>query len=143
MEKIVIKPHIFFFVFAFLMVLLGLFSDHKDANFNIHDTYFVFNVSFVFYVSAALFVLMGLNYWALQWAEKPAKKLLTILHIILQIIALVPLIYGLLFIDYEKYEGNLLYITISITVGFVLFIISLFIHFINFFISLFSKTDTI
>lgn len=145
MKKLITKPHFLFFGFAFFFVLLGFYKKNVSLDIAIFEIYFVFQVAFWCNISAVFFCLIGLNYLCLIWAEKEPKIWLTMLHLLLQLVSLLPFIY---LIFSSKSEGNLLsndsfyFIDLdqAIAISFVIFLCSIFIHLISFFTSLFLKT---
>lgn len=106
---------------------------------------YLINVDFWCYISAVYFGLIGLNYLALSWANKPPKTGLTIAHIAFQTIALIPYLYAILSLDLE---GNLikqhllgLNLNDLFFSSIILFFSSIVLHLINFLASLFLKTE--
>ena len=143
-KKIIAKPFLFFFGLIPLFIFLAFFSKDKLLDINIYDTYFVVPY-FHFYLFSAIFsAMISFNYFALYWADKPPKKWLTIIHILLQLLAL------LLIITSNKWNwlGNqnteeMMFINdnsnLLIVISFLIFLLSVFIHFINFLVSLLLK----
>ena len=90
--------------------------------------------------------MIGFNYFSLDWAGKTPKKALTILHIILQIIALFLLMtkqrWNWLGTQYPA-ELNLLndHSETVIYISMMFFMSSIFIHLLNFFVPLFLKKN--
>lgn len=145
-KKLIVKPYLFFFGLIPIFILLGLLSGDKILNINIDYIYFDILYLHFYLFSAIFFAMIGINYFSLHWAEKPPKKWLTIIHISLQIIALL-----LLFTNNnwnwigEKSQEGILNITdnssIIIVLAFLIFLLSAFVHLINFFTSLFLKIE--
>ncbi|TXD45929.1 hypothetical protein [Polaribacter sp. IC073] len=146
MSKIIAKPHLFFFALALSFVILGFINRELSIDFNIGDVYYDFTVDFWFYISAIYFTLVGFNYLSLIWADKPPKKGLTILHVLLQILALFLLMtkhrWNWLGAQYPA-EFNLLndHSETVIFISIILFISSILIHLLNFFVPLFLKKN--
>jgi hypothetical protein len=145
MKKIITKPHLFFFGFAFTFVLLGFYKKESIANIAIFGTYFVFFKDLWCYISAIFFFLIGLNYFCLIWAKKVPKLWLTTAHLFLQIVSLIPFMHIIFILEpNNKLTGtNFLYfmdLDQVLIISFIIFLISIFIHLINFFTSLFLKT---
>ncbi|SDR87924.1 hypothetical protein SAMN05216503_1252 [Polaribacter sp. KT25b] len=145
MKKIITKPHLFFFGLAFVFILLGLYKKDITLDIAVYSTYFEFHADFWCYLSAIFFCLIGLNYFSLIWAKKTPKVWLTILHIFLQTISLIPFIYGIFSLnsDEKLTQINSFYfidLDLAIAISFIIFLCSIFIHLISFFTSLFLKT---
>ncbi len=129
------KPYFFFIGLAILSLISSFFLNNLALDFPIYDTYFVISFSHFLQFCAIFFVMISINYFALIWLKKTPKKWLTILHIILQIVALTLLILSNNKSWIEDY--NNLFLILS----FVVFLVSIFIHIINFFISLLLKRE--
>lgn len=146
MKKIISKPHLFFFGLVPLFIILALISRDKTIDISVHDTYFVISNYHICLFSAIFYAMIGINYFSLQWSNKPPKKWLTIVHLSLQTISLIPFLYSLL---NSNSNGNFstnnsigfAELHMILVISFLIFILSLLIHLINFFTSLFSKTD--
>jgi len=139
------KPHLFFFYGVPIFLILGFIKRNVPIDLSISYIYYLINVDFWCYVSAVYFGLIGLNYLALNWANKTPKKALTVLHIILQIASLLPYLYAILNLDENGTLQKQTLFDINLNslfvVSFFLFLISIFIHLINFLDSLFLKRD--
>ena len=146
MINVLKKPHLFFLGLAILAVLTSFYIGDKSLDISVSYIYFVISYKHLCLFSAIFYVMIGINYFSLKWAQKPTKKWLTILHIILQIIAIILLIT----VNNWNWLGNNsleklntlndnsnLVIILSIFV----FMLSLFVHLINFFTSLLLKRD--
>ena len=143
-NKIITKPHIFFFGLVPIFIILAFLSKDKTLDINIYDIYFVITNYHFFLFSAIFFAMLGINYFSLYWAEKTPKKWLTIGHISLQIISFLFLLTrnNWNWINSKSYSeigiindnSNLI-----IFIAFLIFLLSVFIHLINFFTSLFLK----
>lgn len=142
MKKILTKPHIFFFGLALFFIVI-IFINGKST-INISYLYYDIEVKTFCLFSSLFFGLIGFNYFSIILANKQPKKWLTITHIVLQTIALVPFIY-LLITAKNSSEPNLnqdLEFIIALNfIGFILFLLASFIHLINFFVSLFLKRE--
>lgn len=139
------KPHLFFFYGVPIFLILGFIKRNVPIDLSISYIYYLINVDFWCYVSAVYFGLIGLNYLALNWANKTPKKALTVLHIILQIASILPYLYAILNLDENGTLQKQTLFDINLNslfvVSFFLFLISIFIHLINFLDSLFLKRD--
>jgi len=145
MKKLISKPHLFFFGFAFAFILLGFCKTNISTNIPLFNTIFAFSPDFWCYISAVFFFLIGLNYFCLVWAKKEPKIWLTILHLFLQIISTLPFLFVVCYVTptTKFLENNFLYfmdLNQALILSFIVFLISIFIHLINFFTSLFLKT---
>ncbi|PWG04783.1 hypothetical protein DIS07_09925 [Polaribacter aquimarinus] len=111
-------------------------------NINVDYIYFDLNVSLVCNITAVFFLLIGFNYYSLIWVQKTPKKTLTIIHIVLQLLTLIPFITLVFSID-SKDSSSLQFLNNNfiLIISFLIFIVSIFVHLINFFSSLFSKSE--
>ena len=142
LKKIIAKPHILFFSFVPIFIIIGLFKMKTFFNINVDYIYFDLNVSLVCNITAVFFLLIGFNYYSLIWVQKTPKKTLTIIHIVLQLLTLIPFITLVFSID-SKDSSSLHFLNnyFILIISFLVFIVSTFIHLINFFSSLFSKSE--
>ena len=146
MKKIIRKPHLFFFGLIPFFLILGFWKRNVPIDLDIVYINYLINVDFWCFVSAVYFGLIGINYLALHWANKPPKKILSVLHFIFQILCLIPFLYAVfhlnengelqksIFLDYLNLRSTL-------TNSFLLFLCSILIHLINFFSSLLLKRE--
>ena len=141
MKKIINKPHIFFIFLAVITLLCGILN--KDAVIKVaaYGALIDLKIWTVSIFSVLFFILISVNYGSLYIIKKPAKKGLTIAHIVLQIIALIPFFYFIFQSDvprtYEEYSA----VNIILILAFVIFILATVIHLINFVMSLIAKKD--
>ena len=145
MKKIIAKPHLFFFGLVPIFIIIAFLSGDKVIDINIYNTYFVMEKYHLYLFSATFFAMIGINYFSLFWAEKPPKKWLTIIHLILQTIALTLLLTSnnwnwLLGNNNSTLLDNIANSSTIIIFSFLIFLLSIFVHLINFFTSLFLKT---
>lgn len=145
MKKLITKPHLFFLGLACAFIILGFLKRNITLDIALFDTYFVFYADLWSFISAVFFSLIGLNYFCLIWAKKDPNIWLTVLHLFLQIVSLVPFIYVIFSLkpDHKLPTNIFLYyvnLDLALVVSFVIFLFSIFIHLINFFTSLFLKT---
>ena len=125
---------------------LGFLNRNIPIDINISFIYYLINVDFWCYVSAVFFGLVGVNYLSLNLIKKNPKKGLTITHILLQILCLIPYLFAVFKLDENGTLKNTEFLNDIgfenyLIVGFILFILSIIIHLINFFISLLLKRD--
>lgn len=145
MRKLIKKPHYFFFGLVPIFILIAIFKGENAVDINIHATYFVISVKHLCFISAIFFCLIGINYFSLIWMEKPPKKWLTIIHIILQVLSLIPFIYWLFVEASEDLNSNYWnfyqFMIVSLLIAFILFTLSVLIHLTNFLSSIFLKKE--
>lgn len=145
MNKIINRPHLFFFGLVPLFILVSFLRNDANFDINIQDTYFVIRIPHLCYLSSAFFGLIGLNYYLLYWSKRPHKKALTSMHIIFQLISLLFYIYSMFAISSNDHVQNGYPSSIDenslFAVSFILFLIATILHFINFFLSLLSKRE--
>ncbi|MFT4576486.1 MAG: Mg2+/citrate symporter [Polaribacter sp.] len=146
MKKIISKPHFFFFGLIPILLILGFLYKKETIDVNISYTYYVIAYHHLSYLFAVFFGLVGLNYFSLYWVQKKPIKWMTLIHIILQVLAL------LFFFTKDKWnwlEKNnsspdlnmaIDYSNLMLILSILFFILSAFIHLINFFVSLISKS---
>ena len=99
MKKLIRKPHLFFFALIPFFLILGFWKRNIPIDLNIVYIYYLINVDFWCYISAVYFGLIGVNYLALNWANKHPKKILTLLHFIFQLLCLIPFIYAVFLLN--------------------------------------------
>lgn len=139
MRKIIHKPHLFFLALVPIVFLSGLLNRESTIDVNIHATYIVMDIWALSVFSTVFFFLIFINYYALHAIKKPAKRILSIIHIVLQIIALIPLFYIFFTADTKRDYAQTVDMNIIFVLGFVVFIMASFVHLINFFASLLGK----
>jgi hypothetical protein len=145
MKKLITKPHLFFLGLSCAFIILGFLKRNITLDIALFYTYFVFYADLWSFISAVFFSLIGLNYFCLIWAKKDPNIWLTVLHLFLQIVSLVPFIYVIFSLkSNHKLPTNifLYYINLDqvLLISFIIFLFSIFIHLINFFTSLFLRT---
>ena len=145
-KKIINKPYLFFFGLIPVAIVFSFINGNETINFNISELYFVSELKFLYYISAIFFMMIGINYLSLNWANKPPKKWLTIIHLFLQLLALVFLVTRNNWNWIGKEYSENLYVSsdnssILVFISILIFILSVFFHLINFFTSLFLKTE--
>jgi len=133
LRKIIVKPHLFFFGLVPLFVILGLSKKENYINLSFNYLIFDLDISLICNISAVFFLLIGFNYYSLYWVQKFPKKSLTISHILLQLLSLIPFILLVFSFNFSQ--------TYLVLIGsFIVFLFSIIIHLINFFTSLLLKT---
>jgi hypothetical protein len=144
MKKLITKPHLFFFGLALLFVIIAIVKGKNSLEINISLAKFDIQVKTFCLISSLFFVLIGFNYFSIIWANRQPRKWLTIIHIVLQIVALAPFIYLLSTANNssETNTDNDLKLLIATNfIGFLLFLLATLIHLVNFFSSLFLKKE--
>ncbi len=146
MKKIILKPHIFFFSLIPVVIILGYLLKNNSVNIALYNETFSIALNHISLYFAVFFGLIGLNYFSLHFGNKTPYKWMTIIHLSMQIIAL------LLFFskDYWNVLGennfsfglniNMDYATLILFISFILFVFGTMIHLINFFASLINKS---
>lgn len=146
MHKIILKPYLFFFGLSIITFIAGFIFSDKSLDISIYDTYYVISYKHFCQFSAIFYLMIALNYFALNWTEKQPIKWLTIFHIFLQILSLLLLITK----DNWNWIGNnslanynLLndHANFLVFLSILIFILSIFIHLVNFFASLLLKRN--
>lgn len=136
------KPYKFFFLLIPIFIISGILGLEKSVSVSFLSFYLVLKVSNWCFLSAIFVSLIGVNYYLIKWANKKPIKLLTIIHIILQVIATIPFLISLFIISKtgNSYESTINYNAI-LFLSFIVFLVSIAIHIINFLISLFQKFE--
>lgn len=142
MQKIITKPQYFFFTLSVVAILSAFIVSDNGFSVNIFSVYLTIPFKNATILASVFFLMISLNYYAITWANKKANTILTIIHIILQVLAAVLIIYG----GFEQVANNQNPLQSSDTItytfiGILMFILSIFIHLVNFFTSLLSKKD--
>ncbi|NVK53768.1 MAG: hypothetical protein HWD85_12605 [Flavobacteriaceae bacterium] len=139
MKKLIEKPYLFFLGIIPVLFIFGYLNKGQSINLE----YFggIFSIRFwpVTLFSCVFFLLISFNYLTLHWTDKRPKKVLSALHIILQLISF------LVFYYYKStYQGVLNesfnQINSVLILSVLLFIFATMIHLINFFAALTSKS---
>lgn len=142
--KILRKPHIYFFGISPLLLILAFLNIDSYFSIPLLGNYTNIGHKEMYLFYTIYFLMIGMNYFSLYWAEKPSKKILTAIHLILQTISLILLIIYMQN-GYENLNTSSLSNINSNTQWFftsiVLFLLAAFIHIINFFSSLLSKAS--
>jgi hypothetical protein len=139
MKKLISKPHLFFLGIIPIVFIFGYLN--KTLTIDLEYLGGIFSISLwsICLFSCVFFLLISFNYLTLNWTHKKPKKVLTLLHISVQVISFgVFYYYKTMFLGAEKELYNP--INIYLILSFFLFIIATMIHLINFFASLMAKT---
>ena len=141
MKKFIKKPQFFFIFLAILVLITGLIHKEGAIKLALYGTYIDLKSWSVCLFSSFFFILIAVNYASLTITQRTPKKVLTILHIVLQIVALIPLLYYIYSSDASTSYDEVSRMNIILILAFTLFIIATIIHLINFAASLLAKKD--
>ena len=139
MKKVLRSPQIFFILLAILITIIGFFKRGTQLDFNYFLSFLLIDVWSIAIVSALFFILISINFSSLKLMSKTPKKSLTSIQVVLQIIALLPLIYYMTVATEGQESQSVALSNIILLFSFVIFILSVIIHLLNFFISLFKE----
>jgi hypothetical protein len=145
LNKIIRQPYLFFFGLSIITFVASYIYIDKSLDSSFYVTYFVISYKYICQFLALFFIMIALNYFALNWIEKHPNKWLTITHLFLQILSLLLLITK----DSWNWIGNNSLANYNpnnnanflIFLSFFIFIISIFVHLVNFFTSLLLKRN--
>jgi len=141
MKQILERPQRVFLFLAAVVLISGLLNKGKSLDINIYDTYLVFDIWSVCIYSMLFFLMIALNYAALSFAKKKSVRVLTLLHIALQIFVLIPFLYAFYTADAEKGHEEEAQMTAIFVLSSFVFLLATFLHFINFIVSLIRKKE--
>ncbi|MFY0631278.1 MAG: hypothetical protein JXR05_12910 [Flavobacteriaceae bacterium] len=141
MRKIISKPHFFFIFLAAITLFCGILNKDATIQVALYGSLVDVKIWTVSLFSVLFFILISVNYASLYIIKKPAKKWLTILHIILQIIALIPFFYFVFQANVPRTYEEVSAINIILVMSFAIFILATIVHLINFVMSLIAKKD--
>ena len=142
MKRILKTPQAFFITLAILIMIVGFLKSDSNLDLNYFLAFLLVDVWSVSLVSALFFILISVNYASLSLIGKKTKKPLTIIHIVLQVIALIPLLYFMIKATPESQPETVVQSNVILLISFVVFVISVIIHLINFFYSLLNKNNS-
>lgn len=137
----IFRPHIFFLLLALMMVCIGLMTNNNNLDLAMFGAIIKVKSLVLCLVSAFFFLLIFVNYLSIYIVGKKPKRLLSALHIIFQVIALVPFIYFLFKAKYFTNYTDISNMNTVLLIAFILFLLASLIHIINFTVSLFLKQD--
>lgn len=141
MKKLIYKPQLFFLLLAIFILIVGLFFKENAIDIAIYSTLTDLSVWSICLFSMLFFILIAINYTSLSITLKTPKRGLTIAHIVLQILALIPLLYFIFSSGESRSYEQVSQMNIILILSFFIFIIATTIHLINFIISLIAKKD--
>tara|TARA_R110000787_G_scaffold286199_1_gene403693 strand:- start:7097 stop:7522 length:426 start_codon:yes stop_codon:yes gene_type:complete len=141
MRKIITKPQYFFTLLAIIMVAIGFFYKENAIELATSGVTIDLDIWSLSLISALFFILIAVNYASLTITQKKAKKGLTIIHILIQIIALIPLLYFIFNSESPKTYEEISGMNVILLLAFVMFLLATIIHLINFITSLVATKD--
>ena len=141
MKKIIAKPQFFFLMLALLILISGLVNKESTIEIAISGTFMNLKTWSLCLFSTLFFILIAINYASLTITQKTPKKILTILHMVLQLIAMMPLLYFIYNSDVSRTYQEVSQMNLVLVLAFVLFILASVIHLINFIASMLTKKD--
>ncbi len=142
MKKLLKKPQSLFIILAVFMMILGYYKQGTQLDFSYFLSFLLVDVWSVALISAVFFILISINYASLSLAGKKPLRFLTIAHVLLQIFALISLVYYMIKAIPNQQTENLGQSNIILLFSFIIFIISVLIHLINFFYSLTKQNNS-
>lgn len=141
MKKMIQKPQYFFLLLAVLLLVSGLINKGEVILISFESYYLNLDVWAAGLFSSIFFLLIAVNYASLTLTKKRPKKGLTIGHIVLQVIAIIPFLYYFFTADVKRSYDEIEFMNAIIVLSFVLFLLASFIHIINFMMSLLLKKE--
>lgn len=139
MQKLITKPHLFFWGLAPIMGICALVFKDSLLRISYYNGVLDIKFRFLFLFSAIFFVLIGFNYYSLHWMKKFPRKWLSVSHIILQTLALLVLVYYAAVIDQKSTADSVEQLNMYFFFAFVIFLLATLVHLINFFVTLALK----
>lgn len=141
MKKLINKPHYFFFILAILVIISGYLNEGEVVPINFESYYINLDVWSAGLFSGVFFILIAVNYFSIAITKKKPKKGLTIAHILLQIIAIVPFLYYFFTADIKRSYEEIDFMNAIIVLSFIVFLLACLIHIVNFLVSLLLKKE--
>ena len=141
MSKVIDRPQLLFLALAPIVLISGLINKGGTLVINIHDTYLVSDVWYIALYSTVFFLMIALNYQVISYAKKKPIRTFTIIHIALQLLSLLPLIYIFFTSTSEKSYDEEEQQNITLALSFLVFLLATVVHFINLILSLVRKKE--
>lgn len=141
MQKIIRKPQFFFVLLAFITFIFSLLNKNGTIPIAMYNSNIDIQVWSLGLISAAFFILIAVNYTSLSITRKTPKKVLTIIHIILQTISIAPILYLMIQSNVPKTYDGISQMNVIFILAFFVFLTATLIHLINFVVSLIAKKD--
>lgn len=139
MKKFLKTPQAFFIFLSIITLIIGFIKKGNFIDLNYFMTFLKIDVWSLSVVSSVFYLLIGINYFSLILSGKKPRKILTIIHIVLQIVSIIPFFYIMITTNSSLSPESVTLNNIILAVSFVVFILSLVIHLINFFASIFKQ----
>lgn len=135
-------PQAMFVLLAIFILVIGAYKKGTQLDLNYFLNFLYIDVWSVAIVSSVFFILMSVNYASLSIVGKKPHKMMTIAHIGLQIIALLPLVYFMMTAKKEAQPEKLAFSNTVLLISFVVFVVSVILHLINFFFSMIKRNNS-
>jgi predicted signal transduction protein with EAL and GGDEF domain len=141
MKKIIDRPQLLFIGFSLIVLISGYANNENSIPLDIGATYILLDVWSASIYSAIFFVLVAVNYAMITIAQKTAKPTLTAIHIVLQIISLIPFLYYFYTADENRNYDASLWMNQILTISFLIFLVGTVLHFFNFIATIIKKKE--
>ncbi len=141
MKKIIQKPQYFFMFLAVLILISGFINKEEALLISFQNVYIDVDVWATSIFSSVFFVLISVNYFSLTITQRFPKKGLTIAHIILQVISLIPFLYYFYTADLDRIPDEIDFMNAILFFAFIIFLLASLLHVINFLASLLMKKE--
>ena len=139
MKKIITRPHLFFLSVIPIVFIFGLLNKGQTMDIEYFGGVLPINIWSVSLFSSVFFLLISFNYLTLFWTDKNPKKVLSILHIVFQILS-----FGFFYYYKTMHHGvqneQINQINDVLIISILLFVLATMIHLINFFTALIRKS---
>ena len=141
MKKAINRPQLFFIFLSIITLVSGYINQGADIQIALYGAFLNFSAWSICLFSTIFFVLIAVNYASLTITQRQPKKVLTVIHIILQVASIIPLLYFVYNANITRTYQEVSQMNIVLILTFILFIVATIIHLINFIASLLSKKD--
>lgn len=141
MKKMIRKPQYFFILLSVIVLICGFVNKGKGITINFDGVFMDLDVWSAAIFSSLFLVMISVNYLSLSFTKKAPKAGLTITHIILQVIALIPFVFYFFTADEKRTLDEIMYMNAVIIAAFALFLVASLVHLINFLASLLFKKE--
>lgn len=142
MGKYLKTPQVFFISLAVFISIIGFYKKGTNLDLNYFLAFLLVDVWSVAMVSAVFFLLISMNYASLSLVKRKPKKIFSRAHIILQVIALIPLVYLMLKATEKSQPEFVAASNIVLIASFIVFLLSVILHLIGFFMAILSKNKS-
>lgn len=141
MRKIINRPQVLFVSLAVIMLISSLINKGSSIQVAMYSTYVDLDIWITGVFSAVFFILIAVNYTSLTITRKKPRVSLTVTHIVLQLMAIFPLLYFFFTADRVRSFDQISQMNLILIFAFALFIIATVVHLINFVVGLLSKKE--